>query len=187
MWTFAIGTSVYRLGDSDLAPTALVVETARQAPPGTALDLACGAGRNALWLAEHGWSVTAVDGAPAAIDILLKRASERALRVEAFVADLEKGEYPIHPSAWDLIAICYYLQRDLFEPAKRGVKPGGLLISIVHITEPAEEPTYKRLKPGELETYFDGWEIVHRYEGKPRDSAHRYGVAEIVARRPTNQ
>jgi len=86
MWTFAIGTSVYRLGDSDLAPTALVVETARQAPPGTALDLACGAGRNALWLAEHGWSVTAVDGAPAAIDILLKRASERALRVEAFLA-----------------------------------------------------------------------------------------------------
>ena len=88
----------YRLGDSDLAPTALVVETTRQAPPGSALDLACGAGRNALWLAEHGWSVTAVDGAPAAIDILLKRASERALRVEAFVADLEKGEYPIHPS-----------------------------------------------------------------------------------------
>ena len=76
----------YRLGDSDLAPTALVVETTRQAPPGSALDLACGAGRNALWLAEHGWSVTAVDGAPAAIDILLKRASERALRVEAFLA-----------------------------------------------------------------------------------------------------
>jgi tellurite methyltransferase len=176
----------YGLGDSDLSPTTLVVETARQVPPGAALDLACGAGRNALWLAEQGWRVTAVDGAPAAIDILSKRASERALRVEALVADLEKGEYSIDHLAWDLIAICYYLQRDLFESAKRGVKPGGLLITIVHTTEPGEEPTYKRLKPGELETYFDGWEIMHRYEGKPRDSAHKYGVAEIVARRPVN-
>ena len=173
----------YRLEDFDSAPAALVVDTAMKAPPGAALDLACGAGRNALWLAEQGWSVTAVDGAPAAIDILLRRASERALRVEALVADLERGEYAIEPTAWDLIAICYYLQRDLFEPAKRGVKPGGLLIAIAHITEPGEEPTYKRLKPGELETWFDGWEIVHRYEGKPRDAAHRRSVAEIVARR----
>jgi len=170
----------YRSGDLDFAPTALVVEAVGQAPPGKALDLACGAGRNALWLAERGWTVTAVDGSPVAIDILLKR----ALNVEAIVADLEKAEYSIDPSSWDLITICYYLQRDLFEPAKRGVKPGGLLIAIVHITEPDEEPTYKRLKPGELETWFDGWEIVHRYEGKPRDPSHKYGVSEIVARRP---
>ena len=85
---------------------------------------------------------------------------------------------------WDLIAICYYLQRNLFEPAKRGVNPGGILISIVHVTEPGEEEGPHRLRPGQLERYFAGWEILHRHEGKASDSAHRRAVAEIVARRP---
>ncbi len=174
----------YRSEDFDPEPTALVVETARAVPPGKALDLACGAGGNALWLAEQGWNVTAVDGAPAAIEIVRKRVSERGLMVDARVADLEKGECRIEPSAWDLITICNYLQRDLFEPAKLGIRPGGLLLAIVHVTEAGEEPTYKRLKPGELERYFHGWEIVHRYEGRPHGSANQRRVAEIVARRP---
>ena len=44
-----------------MTPTHLLVETARMLTPGRALDLACGSGRNAIWLAEHGWQVTAVD------------------------------------------------------------------------------------------------------------------------------
>ena len=76
----------YRLEDFELAPTALVVETTKAAAPGKALDLACGTGRNALWPAEQGWSVTAVDGAPGAIEIVRKKASERGLTVDARVA-----------------------------------------------------------------------------------------------------
>ena len=163
-------------------PTPLMVETAVRLKAGRALDLACGTGRNALWLAAHGWRVTAVDGSSAAIGILRNRAA--GLPVKAFIADLEAGEYQIEESAWDLIAICYYLQRDLFEPAKRGVVPGGLLIAIVHITEPGEEPTQHRLRPGELRNYFRGWEILHFREGRPNDSEHRRASAEIVARRP---
>jgi len=178
--------------DLDAAPTPLLVESAMALAPSTAprkaplkaLDLACGAGRNALWLAEHGWEVTAVDAAPAAIEILRARAAERGLKINAVVANLEKGEFEIEPSRWDLIAMCYYLQRNLFEPAKRGVVPGGILISIVHIAEPGEQPTPHRLRPGQLEQYFAGWEILHRHEGKPNDSAHRRAVAEIVARHP---
>jgi len=174
--------------DLEAAPTPLLVETAKLLAPGkpprNALDLACGAGRNALWLAEYGWSVTAVDGSAAAIEILRSRASERGIPLDAIVADLENHEYLIEPSQWDLISICYYLQRDLFNPAKRGVVPGGILIVIVHVTEPGEEPTAYRLRPGELEQYFAGWEILHLREGKPNDSAHQRSVAEIVARRP---
>ena len=70
------------------------------------------------------------------------------------------------------------------EPAKRGVAPGGIVLAIIHITEPGEEPTYKRLLPGELWDYFTGWEILHSYEGRPTDLAHQRAVAEIVARRP---
>jgi tellurite methyltransferase len=174
----------YRTEHLEAAPNPLLIETTTRLKPGKALDLACGTGRNALWLAERDWSVTAVDGAPTAIEILRRRASDRGLRVDARVADLERGEYQIEPSTWDLIAICYYLQRDLFAPAKRGVVPRGVILAIVHIAEPGEEPTYKRVKSGELERYFQGWEILHRYEGKPNDTAHQRSVAEIVARRP---
>ncbi len=170
--------------DLEAPPTPLVMETAASLSPGQALDLACGAGRNALWLAEHGWDVTAVDGAPTAIEILRGRADERGLKINAIVADLEKGEFKIVPARWDLIAMCYYLQKNLFEPAKRGVVPGGILISIVHIAEPGEEPTGHRLRPGELEQYFAGWEILHRYEGQASDGGHRRPVAEIVAQKP---
>ena len=169
--------------DFAVAPVPLVAETAKHLPPGRALDLACGTGRNALWLAQHGWSVTAVDGAPTAIEIVRRRAGEGGLVVDARVADLERGEYQIESSAWDLICICYYLQRDLFERAQRGLAPGGVLIAIVHIAGPGEPPTAHRLRPGELKAYFRGWEILHHYEGKPNDPAHQRLVAEIVARR----
>ncbi len=170
--------------DKDGPATPLLIETARNLAPGTALDLACGAGRNALWLARHGWSVTAVDGSSAAVDILARRAADQGLAIATQVADLERNQYAIQPAAWNLIALCYYLQRDLFTPAKAGVVPGGIVLAIVHITEPGEEPTRTRLRPGELATHFTGWQILHSFEGKPSDPAHQRSVAEIVARRP---
>jgi tellurite methyltransferase len=166
------------------ASVPILAQTAELLPPGRALDLACGAGRNALWLAQHGWKVTAVDGAPAAIEVLLSRARESGLSVDARIADLELRQYLIEPGAWDLICISYYLQRDLFEPAKQGVVPGGVIVALVHLTEPGEEPTAHRVKPGELLEYFRGWEILHHREGSPNDPAHRRSVVEVVARRP---
>jgi tellurite methyltransferase len=153
------------------SPTPLLVEIAEKLKPGRALDLACGTGRNAIWLAEHGWKVTAVDRSPVTIP-----------SVETYVADLEKHEFPIEKAAWDLIAVCYYLQRDLFEPVKRGVRPGGVALVIVHMFEPGHEQSRFSLQPGELAQYFEGWEILHYYEGKPRDPEHKRAVAEIVAK-----
>lgn len=170
--------------DFAVEATPLLVETAREQKPGKALDLACGTGRNAVWLAQHGWRVTAIDGAPAAIEILRVKAAELGIIIDSRAADLQKNEFPIEGSSWDLVAICYYLQRNLFEAAKQGVKPGGVLVAIVHITENDEQPTESRLSPGELRNYFRGWEILHEYEGKPNDALHRRAVAEIVAKRP---
>ena len=170
--------------DLDATVTPLIVNTATKLALGKALDLACGAGRNAIWLAEQGWEVTAVDAAQEAIEILRSRAKDRSLKINMAVADLEQGQFEIESSCWDLIAICYYLQRNLFKEVKRGVKPGGVLIAIVHMTETGEEAGPHRLLAGQLEQYFSDWEILHRFEGKPNDSAHRRAVAEIVARRP---
>lgn len=172
----------YRTSETDDAPTPLLAETAGRLRPGKALDLACGTGRNALWLAQNGWTVTAVDGAPAAIEILRRKAAAQKLAIDTHVADLERGQYKMEPAAWDLIAMCYYLQRDLFEPAKKAVAQNGMLLAIVHITEPGEEPTSTRLKPGDLKSYFQDWDILHYFEGKPADAAHRRPVAEVVAK-----
>lgn len=171
--------------DFDAAPSPLLVEVASKFAPGRALDLACGTGRNALWLGEHGWQVTAVDGSAAAIEEVRRRARDRDLEIEARVADLEKSEYRIAPDSWDLIAILYYLPTDSFEAAKRGVVPGGIVLAIVHAAGPGEEPTSHRLRSGTLRDYFRGWEILHSREGAPTDATHKRLVAEIAARRPT--
>ncbi len=151
------------------SPLSFVVDVTQGLPPGDALDLACGSGRHAVWLAGHGWSVTAVDGSAAGIEILRKRSD--GLSIQAVVADLEKHEYSIAPGAWDLIVISLYLQRDLFEPAKLGVKPGGVLIAITLLGAGRH-----RLQAGELKSYFVGWEILQVAE----DS----GFARIAARSP---
>jgi SAM-dependent methyltransferase len=163
-------------------PLALVARIATTLTPGRALDLASGTGRNAIWLAQQGWEVTAVDGSVAAIESLNLRARNLSVRVSTQVA-LEADEFRIEPAAWDLICICYYLQHDLFEPAKKGLAPGGVLISVVHLAENNEPATAHRLLPGQLIEYFRDLEILHAFEGAPDDPAHRRAVAEIVARK----
>ncbi|MBV8819886.1 MAG: methyltransferase domain-containing protein [Acidobacteriaceae bacterium] len=170
-----------RAGDASQDPTLLLEETTQSLPPGKALDLACGAGRNAIYLAQRGWEVTAVDGASAAIEMLRSRSNA----IRAVVADLQLHEFVIEPDAWDLIMSCYYLQRDLIPQIIVGTKPGGVVLVIAHTPDPGDELNDKRAAPGELRTFFpmNGWEILHHYEGPSRDPAHKRPVAEIVARR----
>jgi SAM-dependent methyltransferase len=166
-------------------PDPLVTEIAGGMQPGRALDLACGAGANALWLAECGWSVTAVDRSPAAIEIVRRSTAQRGVRVTALVADLEAGEFTIAPGAWNLILMCRYLQLDLFEPSKLGLAPGGALIVIALLNDAVLADSGKRrfrVERGELARSFadsPGWTILHQREGFTRNHA----VAEIVVRR----
>jgi tellurite methyltransferase len=172
----------YRAGEQLFdAPVPLVVQFASSAG-GRALDLACGSGRNALYLAELGWEVTAVDGSPVAVDVLRSRAAQRGLKVDVRVADLERGEFEISPDTYDLILDSYYLQRDLFPRMQAGVRTSGMIISIVHLAD-SDQPvgTPKRAYPGELRKYFEGWTILHYREGQPEESCHQRAVAEIVA------
>lgn len=162
-------------------PDPLLIKVSSDLTPGRALDLACGTGRNALWLAQQGWNVTAVDGSPSAIETLHAHAAELGVNVETRVADLEQGWYKIEPVRWDLIAICYYLQRSLFESAKRGVVPGGTLLAIALMVEPGKEHSPFRVQPGELRSFFEDWDVQHYREGA--NSSHG-AVAEIAARRP---
>ncbi len=172
----------YRTGQQVFeTPAPLVVQFTRDVAPGDALDLACGPGRNALYLAERGWRVTAVDGSEVAVEML--RAKNPA--IDARIADLEAGAFAVPPDAFDLVLSCYYLQRNLIPLMKSALRPGGLLIMIVHLAG-ADQPegTATRGFPGELASFFDGWPILHYREGEPGESGHRHGVAELVTQKP---
>src|SRR5687767_1372815 len=153
--------------NADIArdPAQLLVDAASELPPGRALDLACGAGRNALWLAARGWEVVAIDGAAEAIRILQAEHST----VDARVMDLETGApLPFDDESFDLVAILYYLHRPLFAEARRVVKRGGLVVCAVKM-----RGTY-RVAAGELAEAFADFEILHSRKGD---------IAELIARR----
>jgi len=126
----------------------LVDELARLRPaPSTALDLGCGTGGDALWLAEQGWRVTAVDISAAALDQAEQAARVQGLgaRVDWRRVDLDDG-FPV--GAWDLVTSAYLqapvaLGRDaILRGAAAAVAPGGTLLVIGHATAPtwAESP-----------------------------------------------
>ncbi len=169
------------------APHPLVVEFASALDPGRALDLACGAGRHAIWLAERGWQVTAVDYSRVAIEILRRRAGEKGLVIDSRIADLERHEFIIEPDSYDLIVVCHYLQRDLFPAIKAGPRVGGFVIAAIAMID--DNPDVKPmnpaflLKPGELRAEFEGWELLHDFEGKRAGDERRRATAEIVVRR----
>ena len=156
----------YRSGeDIDSDPAPLLVRAAESLAPGRALDLACGAGRNALWLASRGWNVVAIDGAAEAIRIV----HEHDASIDARVLDLEDGNaLPFDDESFDLVAILFYLHRPLFAEARRVVTRGGIVVSAAKM-----RGTY-RIAPGELARTFADYDIVHASEGE---------IAEIVARR----
>lgn len=168
-------------------PSPLLVRAVRGVAPGSALELACGAGRNAIYLATLGWKVTAVDLSPVAIDTLKSRAGSMDLSIDARLADLEAGEFTIPADSWDLICAFYYLQRDLFEPIRAGIRSGGLFVGSIHM--PDDTPGLRPMNPayllneGELRAAFPGWKILHDQEGKATDSDHDRRSAEIIAKK----
>ena len=166
-------------------PNPIITNFAGQIPPGSALDLACGTGRHTIWLAEHGWNVTAVDSSRVALDILQQRALETGVAVNIVLADLERHEFAIEPESYDLIVVCNYLQRDLSPVIRAGVRIGGAVIAIIAIVDSdpnvrSMNPAYL-LNPGELRAQFEGWELIHDFEGKPVGDARRRATAEIIA------
>lgn len=171
-------------------PSRLLARAAENLPVGRALDVACGAGRHALFLAARGWHVVAVDASRTGIEITKERARASHLDVDACVADLERGGFTIEREAYDLICVFYYLQRDLWPLIRAGLRAGGTLVAAIHFSEEPEKeegnPNFL-LRPGELRAEFKGWKIEHYHETELTDDdpgEHHHRTAEIVAHKP---
>jgi SAM-dependent methyltransferase len=154
-------------------------------PCGLALDVACGRGRNALWLAARGWPTHAVDRDADAIAALGAEAARRALPLDASVLDLENGHETFPAPAYDVIVVVHYLHRPLFPALLAALRPGGVLVYETFTVAQARrgKPTNPEflLQPGELVRLVAPLEVVDAREGVFDDR----DVSSVVARRRT--
>jgi SAM-dependent methyltransferase len=119
---------VYRVSNSfKKTPNQLLIDTVERERPGTAVDIAMGQGRNALYLAERGWRVTGIDFSDEALRLAREAAARRNLALEAIQADIEQWDYGVE--RWDLVSMIYAgADPRLIERLQRSIKRGGLFV-----------------------------------------------------------
>lgn len=141
-------------------PNRFLVEETTGLAPGSALDVACGEGRNATWLAEQGWRVTGVDFSRVGLDKARAMAAQRGADIDWVEADLTEWE---PPAAYDLVVVLYLqlpadLRSSVLGRMASSVGPGGTLLIVAH--------DRSNLTEG---------------HGGPQDPAVLYGPEDVVA------
>ena len=121
-------------------------------PRGRALDLACGAGRNARYLAQRGWEVIAVDLSVAALQLARMR--------RMVLADLERDPLPFQSASFDLVIIINFLHRPLFAEALRVLGSAGGIAAAIRTTGRFSLPQ------AELRSHFAGCTIAVERAGQ---------------------
>jgi len=169
-------------------PNPFLKKYIRFLPKGKALDLEAGEGRNAVFLAQHGFDVDAVDISRKGLIKAKKLAGEMGVKVHALIADLDT--YKIEKEKYDLIANLYFLKRSLIPKIKRGLKKGGRIIFETYILEhreiSAEGPKDRKyyLIPNELLWLFKDFRILFYREGIFKEGGKRKAVASLIAEKP---
>jgi SAM-dependent methyltransferase len=153
---------------------------------GRALDVAGGAGGDALWLAARGLDVTLVDVSDEALRIGAAAAAAAGLPLTTRRIDLETAPAP--DGRWAVVLVRHYLQRSLLPGLADALAPGGLLcvcIATRRNLERHDRPSARfLLEPGELPALVPGLEHVRWTEGWTDPGPDGRHEARLVARRP---
>ena len=179
-------------------PNAFLTEVADRLPPGRALSLAEGEGRNGVFLAERGFEVTGVDSSAVGLAKAQALAAERGVSLTTVPADL--AHYTIAPGDWDLIVsiFCHLpavLRRRLYAQAVAGLKPGGTLVLEAYTPRQLEFATggpkdaallvtLEELRRELAGLHFDIARETVRDVREGRCHTGRGAVVQILARRP---
>lgn len=150
-----------------------------------ALDVACGSGREAVWLALQGCAVEAVDLLPDAIARAEDLARRHGVTLRAAVVDVETN--PVLPSAaYDLVCVFRFLHRPLFATLRESVVSGGYVVyqtfheANLATGRPPRSPGHL-LKTQELEQAFLGWRVHIARDAMERDGRF---FSELLAQKP---
>jgi SAM-dependent methyltransferase len=136
------------------------------------MDLACGSGREAVWLALAGYEVEAIDVLPDALERAADLARRSGVRLTAILQDLKRS--PTLPQArYDLVAVLRFLHRPLLGAIRESVAPGGWVVyEAFHRRDAAKGRRLKEahtLEDGELAAAFAGYDTLIARDGVERD------------------
>jgi SAM-dependent methyltransferase len=174
-----------RPAHDDRLPARWLVEHERLLPhAGRALDVACGRGRHAFWLAARGLDTVAMDRSREAVAFVNGEARRQALPLRATVVDLEAEDVSLESAAYDIVVVVHYLHRPLFPALRAAVRRGGVLVYETFISAQARrgKPTNPAflLDPGELRELVSPLEVLVEREGEFEEKM----LASVIARRP---
>jgi 2-polyprenyl-3-methyl-5-hydroxy-6-metoxy-1,4-benzoquinol methylase len=183
-WDKRFGRKEFTLGKE---PNPFLKKYLHLLPRGKALDMATGEGRNAVFLAQNGFEVDAVDISQKGLNKARKLAREKGVKMNALLVDLD--HYQIEKDRYDLIANFYFLKRRLIPKIRKGLKKGGEVIFETYILEhrtlatggPKQAKYF--LKPNELLRLFKDFRILFYREGIFREGRKRKAVASLIAQK----
>jgi 2-polyprenyl-3-methyl-5-hydroxy-6-metoxy-1,4-benzoquinol methylase len=183
-WNRRFGRREFALGKE---PNPFLKKNIHLLLKGKALDIASGEGRNAVFLAQHGFEVDAVDLSEKGLKKAKKLAQEKGVKMNTFLVDLDR--YQIEKERYDLIANFYFLQRRLIPRIRKGLKKGGRVIFETYLLEhrtlgtggPKQAKYF--LKPNELLRFFKNFRILLYREGIFREGGRRKAVASLIAQK----
>ncbi len=154
---------------------------------GSALDLAGGAGRHAIWLAEQGWEVTLIDISETGVEQARQDAGPLATHIHFVVDDLThfKASQTEVEHGFDVVMVFFYLERKIFSQLLQAIRPGGLLVYKTYTLAQAKleygpkNPAHL-LKPDELLQLAANLRVLHY-----REDISERATAELVAKKET--
>lgn len=161
-------------------PDSFLIEVCADLRPGSALDIAGGAGRHAIWLTRHGWRVVLSDVSDEGIALATQRCAAAGVTVDLRRESLDETiVWATGAGAhFNLITVFWFLARDYFDELPKLLAPGGLLVYKTYTSENARfaagKSTQYALRPDELRTAFPALETVLYREAD--------GVSELAAR-----
>jgi tellurite methyltransferase len=149
---------------------------------GRALDVACGVGHNAIYLARLGYEVTGIDGSPVGLRFCREALAHTDVEVQLVAADLDHFDPP--PACFELILVVRFLSRPLVPRLQQALKPGGLFFyKTFNSNHLAARPEFARdflLQPGELASMFADFETLATNDDATLDDSQSF----FIGRKP---
>ena len=181
-WDKRFGRREFAFGKK---PNPFLKKHIRLLPRGKALDMAAGEGRNAVYLAQNGFEVDALDISGKGLKKAQKLARDKGVKINTLLVDLD--QYQIKKERYNLIANFYFLKRRLIPRIRKGLKKGGKVIFETYLLEhrklgtggPKQAKYF--LKPNELLRLFKNFRILFYREGIFKEGGRKKAIASLIA------